>query len=171
MFCVQDVTEREALKKEVEKREKQESKRNKILTEIAPRKEINLEEHKEDLHSFFLNTEELLSEVTDICSLKNELIKEEEANTVWRNLHTIKGNSRTFGFKGISSLIHQKEAALHDIKIKNKSIDKKDTKELLESVFEIKDHVGSYSGIAKDMFGIDINKTFKWTTTQVIQKS
>ena len=70
MFCVQDVTEREALKKEVEKREKQESKRNKILTEIAPRKEVNLEEHKEDLHSFFLNTEELLSEVTEICSLK-----------------------------------------------------------------------------------------------------
>ncbi|MDC0255380.1 ATP-binding protein [Bacteriovoracales bacterium] len=158
MFCIQDVTERESLKKEVAEREKIESKRNKILMEIAPAKQVNLEEHKLDLYNFFLSTEDLISEIYKISSVKNKKITKKEAKTLWRNLHTIKGNARTFRLHAISSLVHKKESFLSSIKFKEGEMIKSDFDEITKSVSEIKELINEYSEIAKDMFDIDLSK-------------
>jgi signal transduction histidine kinase len=70
--------------------------------------------------SFFESSKDLLASCQRL--MENATIDLERAKHLSRNLHTLKGLTRAFGFKEISARIHEMEHMLHDT-VKNQKIE------------------------------------------------
>jgi len=68
------------------------------------------------VEGFIVETEELLSQLDqDLVSLEESPKDSELVNTVFRALHTLKGNSRALGFKKLEELDHKTEDVIRKV--------------------------------------------------------
>ena len=160
LFCVEDITEREALKEEIKKQQALDDKRNMIIYELAPNQGVDPQVHRENLKNFFIDSKKLLSKNFKLCTNSKESVSKNELDEIWRNIHTIKGNSRVYDLRGLSSSIHSEESNLNKIYEKQiESIDKNDFDFIVECMIRVKEKFSEYQVMASDIFGIRLSES------------
>lgn len=118
---------------------------------------------KNNLNLFLEDAQEQLEAMENALVLMQEKgVDDEEVNTVFRAMHTIKGISGMFGFKEITNFTHEAESLLE--KIRNKEI--AFTDELLELFFKVKDHTQTLVYVATG--DIEPNAAIESQTNELI---
>lgn len=103
MLVIEDVTDVLALEQKIAL-EKTANERNIHIIQVLAANETK------ELAKYFSSTYKLLSDTNEI--LKTFSISPERSGVLLRNLHTIKGNSRLYGFSYVAQLTHQLESEL-----------------------------------------------------------
>jgi signal transduction histidine kinase len=110
MIIMHDVTQQRALAKKVEQEKKG---REEDIEQIA---EI-LKLDSETFEQFVFESKKIISgALKEIDSLKTDRFPEESINDLFRKMHTIKGNAKTFRFNQLGSLAHHVEDIFSDIR-------------------------------------------------------
>ena len=162
MFVVEDITEIEKLEKEMNEQKSVASKNIQMLQEMAS-------SNKEDLSIFFTNASKLAAE--SIASTKNyrENIPTKdnfpELENIFRNLHTIKGNSRIFGLSLISSFVHILESNVNDFQ--NLEKDKKKPEissvdDFIQSLYSVQGQLNDYMKVGQEVFDLQFTEDKKF---------
>ncbi|MGZ5052680.1 MAG: HAMP domain-containing protein [Methylobacter sp.] len=110
LLCVRDVTELRKLSAEAEEQKRE----LEIIGEI-------LSVNQEKFHDF------VTSSVTYIDEIENTIRanpdgSEEAINSMFRNMHTIKGNARTYGLTNLTNKVHDTETIYDELRRPNSSI-------------------------------------------------
>lgn len=85
------------------------------------------------LSEFFAEADEITERVnTCLARVENEGISSETIDSVYRDIHTLKGSAQLFGFKNIGMVAHALEASLEPVRKKKAEF----TPELLDQVFK-----------------------------------
>ena len=104
MLCVRDVTELKQLAAEANKQKRE----LEIIGEI-------LSVNQEKFHEFIDNSRQFISQNESI--IKKAGKKETETvSLLFRNMHTIKGNSRTYGLLNLTNMIHETEQGYDELR-------------------------------------------------------
>jgi two-component system chemotaxis sensor kinase CheA len=104
MLCVRDVTELKQLAAEASKQKRE----LEIIGEI-------LSVNQEKFHEFIDNSRQFIRENESIIKQANA--KElETVSLLFRNMHTIKGNSRTYGLLNLTNMIHETEQGYDELR-------------------------------------------------------
>jgi len=98
LVCVRDVTDFKRLAKEADEHKDKMGLIEKII-DLSPEK----------FDHFFENTTQLFAEITE--AMGDSKFGRVHLTQIYRNLHTLKGVSRIFGFHDLSNRIHQMETA------------------------------------------------------------
>ncbi|MBF0361530.1 MAG: HAMP domain-containing protein [Oligoflexia bacterium] len=107
MYVIEDVTLMEKMELEIKKQKEENTKRMQILQELAA-------QNPKDLRVFFTSAFKLID-------LNYKLIKQMPENNdliseLFRNFHTIKGNSRVFSLGMISDIVHDVESKVVELR-------------------------------------------------------
>ena len=129
LFVIEDITDLEVLQKKVAA----EQSRTQVIQQIANNEIGSLNA------DFFLPTRRLLEACREIARTNTPTGLGESL----RNLHTIKGNARLFGFSGVSSCVHNIETEIQQ----KRNVDSK----MIETVYC---EVARYAQIAEEVFKI-----------------
>ena len=87
--------------------------------------------------TFSQETEELLHEMEEaLLALEEEPSNEENLNSVFRAMHTVKGAAGIFGFDDIVAFTHPVETVMDDLRSGNRNIDS----DLIAVLLDCKDH-------------------------------
>lgn len=147
MFVIEDVTELERLERQISK-EKEEIQ---IVQEVV-------KNSVSDMKSFFERSQKLIGESFQLSKVVSE--SPEALGTVFRNFHTLKGNSRLFGFSFVSRDIH----LLEDQILKSKESYAGGTLSVEELAKEIQDHVYNlyarflqYAEVTERVFSVQLS--------------
>ena len=121
MITIKDVTDQKQLEEQVAKQKQETSKKIEIITQL-------LSKDKLFINLFFQDSFTRINEII-------EHLKQEQTNPelIFVNLHTIKGSSRSQGFKAISDQAHNAEEIVQDLRA-GKSINLEDLKKRVEDV-------------------------------------
>jgi two-component system chemotaxis sensor kinase CheA len=85
------------------------------------------------LSEFFAEADEITERVnTQLARVENEGISSETIDSVYRDIHTLKGSAQLFGFKNIGMVAHALEACLEPVRKKKTEL----TPELLDQAFK-----------------------------------
>ncbi len=103
MVTVRDVTEFKAMEAEMAETTKELN----ILQQL-----LNIPAKK--YQQFMQTTQQFLNENRKIINQKN--VNQDELEKLFRNMHTIKGNARTYAFSEITDVVHQAETAYSNIR-------------------------------------------------------
>jgi GAF domain-containing protein/HPt (histidine-containing phosphotransfer) domain-containing protein len=104
MLCVRDVTELKHLGDEANTRKRELQMIGEILA-VA----------QEKFHAFVASARDFIEENRRLLEQASEP-DADTANHLFRNMHTIKGNSRTFGFLRLANLVHLAEQSYDDLR-------------------------------------------------------
>tara|TARA_Y100001954_G_scaffold124691_1_gene133869 strand:+ start:4280 stop:8236 length:3957 start_codon:yes stop_codon:yes gene_type:complete len=155
MLIVEDITEIQVLEKKMQAQQEEISKRGKILQELATNK-------KDEIQTFFDNANYLSNEAVSLWKViraqyqKGEEAIKNELNNFLRNLHTIKGNSRIYGFTAIGQKTHEIESMAIQLKQNNLAGRGMDEMNLLmTSLYELRGQINEYFKLARDIFGVE----------------
>ncbi|MFZ4404834.1 MAG: ATP-binding protein, partial [Pseudobdellovibrionaceae bacterium] len=107
MLIVDDVTKERQLMAQIEAERKANQEKAQVLQELS-------RQSPEEIKSFFGNCLELIGQCQDQASSPERLA--EYRNEIFRNLHTIKGNSKVFGFDKLGSYVHHIEQFVSQLK-------------------------------------------------------
>ena len=110
MLCVRDVTELKGLAAEA-------SKQRRELEMIGQILSVN----QEKFHQFIDSSGQFIEENRSVIE-KNESRDLEAITTLFRNMHTIKGNARTYGLLQLTNTVHETEQ-VYDQLLKNPDAD------------------------------------------------
>ncbi|MBF0313879.1 MAG: Hpt domain-containing protein [Oligoflexia bacterium] len=105
-LVVEDITEVQMLEAEIQKEKQENAGRMLILQELAA---LN----PKDLKKLFSNLFNLIE--SSLLLLKKRSISKEQGGELFRNLHTIKGNSRMFALSKLSQVTHEVESNFSEI--------------------------------------------------------
>jgi signal transduction histidine kinase len=162
MFIVEDITEIEALEKEMEEQKLVSLKNIQILQELASNK-------KDDLNSFFSKTNQMSLDALYLAKkMRSQIDKSqdvEELHLFFRHLHTIKGNARVFNLGFISSCSHKVESDLMGIinkSDKNELIKWEEINSLVQGMYELQGQINEYLKAAKSVFSLEFNEDKKF---------
>ncbi|MBF0316085.1 MAG: HAMP domain-containing protein [Oligoflexia bacterium] len=149
MLVAEDITAVEKLENEINKQKSENLRRMQILQELAAQSPADLKKFLSDAFKM----------IDNCFSLLKSLNKDRSgAGTLFRNLHTIKGNSRLFGLNLISQVTHEVESELIHIRanINNSdfNIDEKNN-ELSLGLKKIYDVLQEYSTYAEKLLKIE----------------
>jgi GAF domain-containing protein/HPt (histidine-containing phosphotransfer) domain-containing protein len=139
MVCVRDVTELKRLEVEANTRKRE----LQMIGEI-------LAVSQEKFHEFIDSAKTFLDE-------NNRLIEQAQGksldaiNLLFRNMHTIKGNARTYGLLGLTNLVHVAEQSYDDLR-KNDQLEWPPS-QLLEELESVKAAVQKYSHVNDSVLG------------------
>lgn len=140
MLVIQDLTEINALKDE----NKLKDKKVKIIQELA-------EQQPKDINQYFRSSLKLLAQSKGIIEIleKNPKLIED----IFRNMHTLKGNSRLFNLSIMSETAHGVENTIKEMQ--EKGLNNLDLyKELEQGHNNVSLELSNYSKIAKDILKI-----------------
>ncbi|MBF0363546.1 MAG: Hpt domain-containing protein [Oligoflexia bacterium] len=158
MFVVDDITEIKNLELKIEKQKAENARNLQILQELSS-KEIS------DVQSFFEGVFKLLDDCQQVAS---EDVSNNKLQSVFRNIHTIKGNSRILGFNIISQTTHKIESELNLSVTQNQFDNKKqgniflgDVKQKIDQIYY---QVMEYFNYASKLFRIK-NSTYEENLT------
>ena len=168
IFIIKDIT---GIEKLIENK-KRVIKRNIIISELVPEKGRNLEKHKNALNSFFQESRTLIREASKLASAKDsDTINKWDEKFIWKNVHTVKSNSRFFGLKGISSKLHEEEIKFSFLKSEKKKITDEIIFEICDSLLAIIEIISDYQSTAEEIFGLNtIDTELKETKFIEIEK-
>jgi len=145
MVTVRDVTELKALEAEAEGQKQELAIIGEILAVDASK------------FSDFINTSEgFLAQ----CRTDIEATNDKDADVIanlFRNMHTVKGNARTYGLKSVTDIVHEVESTYDDLRKNEES--NWDTKKLLEELEGAENIVGRYACVFRDKLGRDFAST------------
>ena len=132
LLCVRDVTELRKLSDEaaVQKRELE------IIGEI-------LRVNQEKFHEFITSSVTYLNEIENTIRA-NPYGGEDVINDMFRNMHTIKGNARTYGLTNLTNQVHDIESIYQELRKPNANI-AWDQARLLEELAQVRDLVEHYA--------------------------
>ncbi len=136
MVTVRDVTELRSLQAEAEKQKSELQVIGQILA-AGPDKFVSF---IKDATRFMDENEKLIKAAS---SASDEIVA-----TLFRNMHTIKGNARTYGFMGITDVAHEAETA-YDILRKNKDAFF-DKGKLLDELARTRQRIEDYDKVFKE---------------------
>jgi len=136
MITVRDVTELRGLQAEAEKQKWELEIIGEILS-VSNKKFVDFI----DTSNSFINENQSVIESTD--EIRPELIA-----TLFRNMHTIKGNARTYGFDHITDTVHEAESTY--AKLRKNEINVWDKKLLLNELHEAKGLIDTYQKIYQE---------------------
>ena len=153
MMTITDITEKESLAKEMAIREIEESRRARVLHELAPPEGKDISLYSKEIKIFLLETRDLIEENNSIFTAteKKEVLSKEDFQVVFRNLHTIKGSSRAYSLTNLSGFIHKIESEILELGEEN-------FKEIIASVESTHQEFEYYQKIAKEVFSISTDK-------------
>ena len=155
MLIVEDITEIQVLEKKMQAQQEEISKRGKILQELATNK-------KDEIQLFFDNANYLSNEAVSLWKViraqyqNGENSLKDELEKFLRNLHTIKGNSRIYGFTVIGQKAHEIESVaiqLKQVNFEERGIDEMNL--LMASLYELRGQINEYFKLARDIFGVE----------------
>ena len=132
LLCLRDVTELRQLSAE--------SAEQKCELEIIG--EI-LAVEQEKFHKFIISTKNYKTEIENTIRA-NPNGGLDAINVIFRNMHTIKGNARTYGLKNLTDLIHKIESVYDDLRQPNAMI-AWDQKRLLDDLTKLRQLVDRYA--------------------------
>jgi len=132
LLCLRDVTELRKLSAESaeQKRELE------IIGEI-------LAVNHEKFHQFISSTKSYKAEIEDIIR-DNPNGGLDAINAMFRNMHTIKGNARTFGLKNLTDLVHSIESIYAEMRQPNSTVEWDQTR-LLDDIAKLRQLVDHYA--------------------------
>ncbi|MEI7430129.1 MAG: HAMP domain-containing protein [Betaproteobacteria bacterium] len=139
MVCVRDVTELRQLEAEaeVQKRELQ------MIGQILAVNQEKFHEFVESSRQFVADNEALLLNADD---KHPELITQ-----LFRNMHTIKGNARTYGLLHLTNIVHEAEQAYDDLRKNNAMSFQKEA--LLSQLQEVMTSIEEYASLNEVKLG------------------
>ncbi|MBI5256868.1 MAG: AAA family ATPase [Burkholderiales bacterium] len=139
MLCVRDVTELKRLEAEAgaRKRELQ------LIGEI-------LAVSQEKFHEFIDGAQAFLEENRRLIA-QAEGKQLETVQLLFRNMHTIKGNARTYGLLGLTNLVHVAEQRYDDLRKSDET--PWDSEALLAELAEVKAAVDQYAHVNDSVLG------------------
>lgn len=144
MFVVEDITELERLEKQIAK----ERGEIQIIQELA-------RNNLENISNFFTRSAELL----EMCKENTRSIESDPnaLGVLMRNLHTLKGNARLFGYSFISKRVHTTESIVLEIKgkILDKSLPIPDGRlKIFQELYEVQEQLQEYAQVANRILNI-----------------
>ncbi len=151
MYVVEDVSDVEALEQKMREQKEEVSKKAGVIQELAGNK-------KEDLQSFFDDSYELLQfSIDELKKFRSDQLEgssgQKSIDIIFRNCHTLKGNSRIFGLSFISKKSHEVEGILEAFQMKDDSNDF--VAESLKALYDLRGQVSEYFMVARDLFGVE----------------
>tara|TARA_Y100001954_G_C15826551_1_gene612479 strand:+ start:4947 stop:8930 length:3984 start_codon:yes stop_codon:yes gene_type:complete len=162
MFIVEDITEIEKLEKEMNEQKSAATKNIQMLQEMAS-------SNKDDLSMFFSNALKLTADSIESTKTYRENIPLKvdfpELEKLFRNLHTIKGNSRIFGLSLISSFVHNLESDVHEFKeLKNinKKPDINSIDDFIQNLYSLQGQVNDYMRVGQEVFDLNFSEDKKF---------
>ncbi|RZI84219.1 MAG: hypothetical protein EOP38_09865 [Rubrivivax sp.] len=139
MICVRDVTELKRLEKEAGEQKRELERIGQILA-------VTQEKFNEFIDGslrFIEENRQLISQTRDKQA--------DVANLLFRNMHTIKGNARTYGLTHMTDLVHETEQAYDDLRHNQDSVWQPE--QLLAQLDGVKALVDEYARINEHMLG------------------
>ena len=137
MVCVRDVSELRQLEAEAElqKRELQ------MIGQILAISQEKFHEFVDSARGFVAENEALLQAAGE---LQPELVTQ-----LFRNMHTIKGNARTYGLLQLTNIVHQAEQAYDDLRQGQRF----DRAKLLDQLQQVVQSIDGYASLNADKLG------------------
>nr|WP_315428079.1 ATP-binding protein [uncultured Albidiferax sp.] len=144
MLCVWDVTELRALAAEAQAQKRELTMIGEILS-IAPDK----------FQAFIHSAQEFILENRSLIPLGKALAPEERnshiVSVLFRNMHTIKGNARTYGLLSLTNLVHEAEQAYDTLRTDADA--PWDAEALLAQLGQVEETVNAYAHICASKLG------------------
>ena len=151
LLIIQDITNIE----KILENEIRISRRNIIISELVPEKGRNLEKHKENLSNFFRESRLLISNSSKLASSKSvDTINAWDQEFIWKNVNTVKSNSKFIGLKGISSRLNEEEQKFLKLKPKKGKLSDDMILEICSSLLAIIEVISDYETTAEEIFGL-----------------
>ena len=158
MFSCEDITEKVALEAQVAKTQAESNKRSRVLHELAPHDGKGIAAHSKELKMFLGNSDFLVDESLQIMHKKSgQEIDKKNFDTVFRHLHTLKGNARGFGATLLSELIHRAESDLEDIKKDFENFNEEGREQVCNELVEIRNLLDYFIKVAEEVFSISLD--------------
>ncbi|MBC7983244.1 MAG: AAA family ATPase [Candidatus Obscuribacterales bacterium] len=104
MLCVRDVTELKRLEAEANTRKRE----LQMIGEILAMSQEKFHEFMDDARTFIDENKRLIEQATNK--------QRDTINLLFRNMHTLKGNARTYGLLGLTNLVHVIEQSYDDLR-------------------------------------------------------
>ncbi len=170
MFVVEDITEIEKLEKEMNEQKTAASKNIQMLQEMAS-------SNKEDLGMFFTNAMKLAAgAINSTKEYRNNVTDENdfpELESLFRSLHTLKGNSRIFGLSLISTMVHHLENQVTDFKSLEREQEKPElttVDDFIQQLYGVQGQINDYMKVGQEVFDLHFteDKKFKRELQQSI---
>lgn len=139
MVTLRDVTELRGLQAEAEK-QKQELE---IIGQILSVSQSKFQDFLHNAKLYIRENEQLIRDT-------NEKDQDTLA-TLFRNMHTIKGNARTYGFKYLTDVVHETEQTYD--KLRKDAEAQWDKKRLLDELYETEEHLKQYETVFRNKLG------------------
>ena len=139
MLCVRDVTELKRLELEANTRKRE----LQMIGEI-------LAVSQEKFHEFIDSARGFLDENRRLIEQNSER-REDNINLLFRNMHTIKGNARTYGLLGLTNQVHVVEQSYDDMRQNTEAEWSRET--LLADLESVKVLVDTYSHVNDSVLG------------------
>jgi PAS domain-containing protein/HPt (histidine-containing phosphotransfer) domain-containing protein len=155
LLVIKDVTELRKIETENEKSRKE----NEIIVKIVKTK-------PKDFQSFMTNSHLCLETIRKVFFGPKADWVVDDANEVWRQLHTLKGVSRSLGFKEVSSKIHDAESCLREFE-GNSSHDMKNLKLFRLVVASIEEDLHEYRRVNHEVLKRDREHGFEISETDM----
>lgn len=141
MVTVRDVTELKALEAEAEEQKRELAIIGEILAVDAAK-----------FSDFIKTSEDFLAECRGLIEANTEKDLDVIAN-LFRSMHTVKGNARTYGLSQVTDIVHEVESTYDDLR-KNEDVVWNQS-QLLEELSGAEEIVGKYAFVFKDKLGRD----------------
>lgn len=135
IYVVEDITELEALTKKVELEKQKGSHKLQLMQEL-------MSCSADDAKEFFEKTDELINEIHTV--LGKTTWDKDDVNKIFRSLHTIKGNARSYNFVHLSAATHKVESdfcAIQDINFELPFFERNSMPTLMDQLTEYKEMV------------------------------
>lgn len=136
MITVRDVTDLRGLQAEAEKQKAE----LEIIGQILAVSEAKFVEFVKTGYEFIDENEKIIIESTGFDADNIALL--------FRNMHTIKGNARTYGFSGITDTVHETEQTYDDLRKSDNPEWDKDV--LLAELYAVKELIKSYNTVYEE---------------------
>ncbi|MFK7826548.1 MAG: Hpt domain-containing protein [Oligoflexales bacterium] len=152
LVIIKDMTEIRGLQEEAEKQKE----KLKVI-------EIILSYGLESFERFYTSSSKMIKSSLEIVQeVDSKVPSERQIANLFRKMHTIKGNARTFGLQEIANEAHATEEIYKHIKVKTAKFQKKN---LLEELGKIKTHLESLNDLVKTKF-----KKPSWVIHKIFSK-
>jgi two-component system chemotaxis sensor kinase CheA len=156
MLVVEDITELKKLEKDAIVSEAASAIKIKRLQEIVSQDKKSFRTFSRDVSLNF--------------NLARKSIEKRDINGFFRAIHTVKGNARIYNLTGLSGEIHIIESQV--IELRDNLIQKELSKNQLEEIFNgFEEAIEVYLGLAREVFGDDIDETFSFLDTDSLEIS
>jgi two-component system chemotaxis sensor kinase CheA len=139
MVCVRDVTELRQLAAEAEHQKRE----LEMIGQILKVNQEKFHEFVDSARKFIADNERLLNAAHGVSA---ELVDQ-----LFRNMHTIKGNARTYGLLHLTNIVHEAEQAYEALRRNRDAV--YDRKALLEQLQGVLDSVDEYASLNEIKLG------------------